>query len=102
MFTQSSSPSQTISAQGEGLSQSFNLKSARYPPSPGLDAGVRVAVLNTVAVNIRDCSPFGSMSPTNLPPARNAPPFYHWHNSQVTPSRARGAGPGSRMRSQEL
>ena len=34
----------------------------------GQDAGVRV-LLNTVAVNLKDCSPFASMSPANLPPA---------------------------------
>lgn len=37
----------------------------------GRDAGVRV-VLNTVAVNLKDFSPFASMPPTNLPPADRA------------------------------
>ena len=32
----------------------------------GLDSGARI-LLNTVAVNLKDCPPFGSASPTNLP-----------------------------------
>jgi tetratricopeptide (TPR) repeat protein len=37
----------------------------------GADAGTRV-ILNTVAVNLKDCSPFASMPATNLPPADRA------------------------------
>jgi tetratricopeptide (TPR) repeat protein len=37
----------------------------------GLDSGARI-VLSTVAVNLKDCPPFGSWPATNLPPADGA------------------------------
>jgi tetratricopeptide (TPR) repeat protein len=37
----------------------------------GLDSGAKI-VLNTVAVNLRDCPPFASLSNSNLPPADRA------------------------------
>jgi len=37
----------------------------------GLDAGAKI-VLNTVAVNLKDCPPFASWRGTNLPPAEGA------------------------------
>ncbi len=37
----------------------------------GRDSGARI-LLNTVAVNLKDCPPFGSLSATNLPPAQAA------------------------------
>jgi tetratricopeptide (TPR) repeat protein len=37
----------------------------------GLDSGARI-VLSTVAVNLKDCPPFGSWPATNLPPAEGA------------------------------
>lgn len=37
----------------------------------GLDSGAKV-LLNTVAVNLKDCAPFASMNDSNLPPADRA------------------------------